>query len=250
MDLEERKAVAEAWAMHSDEKFKVIIHVGSTSYKQSQILASHAMNIHADAIGCMGPVFLPPNNINNLVDFCAKVASAAPELPFYYYHIPVVSGVHVSMPGFLRAANEKIPNLAGLKFTDFNLMQMFQCMRLYDGKFDILHGYDEVLLAGLTLGAQGAVGSTYNYMAPVYSKVIQAFQSGDLETARDMQERAVNFVDILIRYGGGVIAGKPVMKMVGLDCGPLRSPVKTLKDKELLSYEKELKAIGFFDWLK
>ncbi len=248
MSPEERMSVAEAWVREQTPGFKVIVHVGTTAYVQSKELAEHAQKIGAYAVGCMGPVFLKPSGTDDLVRFCAKVASGAPDLPFYYYHIPSVSCVDLSMPEFLEKAGEIIPNLAGIKFTHHNMMEMLQCIQLEDGKWDILHGFDEVLLCGLSMGARAAVGSTYNYIASVYQKIIDAFQAGDLETARKYQYQVVRFIDILIRYGGGVIGGKPVMKLIGLDCGPLRAPARNLSPEEMKQYEKELEKIGFFEW--
>lgn len=248
MSPDERMAVSETWVKEQSPDFKVIIHVGTTAYVQSKKLAQHAQEIGAFAVGCMGPVFLKPENVDDLVLFCAKVAAGAPDLPFYYYHIPTVSGVCLPMPEFLKQAGKVIPNLAGIKFTHYNMMEMLQCIRLDGEKWDILHGFDEVLLCGLSMGARAAVGSTYNYIAPLYQQIINAFQNGDMDIARQYQSQSVQFIEILIRYGGGVIGGKPVMKMIGLDCGPLRTPARNLTANELSQYEKELEEIGFFEW--
>ncbi len=249
LNLEERKALTEEWCKYATDNFKVIVHVGSTSYSQSRELAEHAAESGAQAIAAMGPPFLQPASVNELVAFCTLIALAAPELPFYYYHIPSISGVALSMPDFLNQATEFIPNLAGIKFTHNNFMELYQCLYADEGKWDILHGYDEVLLAGLTFGVQGAVGSTYNYMAPVYNQIIKAFQDGDIETAREYQRRSVEFVKILIKYGGGLIGGKGMMKIIGMSCGSNRLPNRTLSQGELVSFEMDLKKIGFFDWI-
>ncbi|MGV8095422.1 MAG: dihydrodipicolinate synthase family protein [Mangrovibacterium sp.] len=248
MSPEERMVIAEYWVKEQDPGFKVIVHVGTTAYVQSRKLAEHAQKIGAYAVGCMGPVFLKPSGTDDLVRFCAEVASGAPDLPFYYYHIPTVSGIWLPMPEFLEKAGKVIPNLAGIKFTHHNMMEMLQCSQKDGGKWDILHGFDEVLLCGLSMGAKAAVGSTYNYIAPIYQKIIDAFLTGDIEVARKYQYQSVKFIDILIRYGGGVIGGKPVMKLIGLDCGPLRAPAHNLTPEELIRYEKELKDIDFFEW--
>ncbi|MEL7586147.1 MAG: dihydrodipicolinate synthase family protein [Prolixibacteraceae bacterium] len=250
MSPEERMAVAEEWVREQTPGFKVIVHVGTTAYVQSKKLAAHAQKIGAYAVGCMGPVFLRPERVDDLVLFCAEVAASAPELPFYYYHIPSVSGVSLAMPEFLQQAGKVIPNLAGIKFTHHNMMEMLQCSQMDDGKWDILHGFDEVLLCGLSMGAKAAVGSTYNYIAPLYTSIIKAFEAGDIEAARRYQYQSVKFIEILIRYGGGVIGGKPVMKFFNLDCGPLRAPARNLSAEDLMQYERELKTIGFFEWCK
>lgn len=248
MTEEERMLVAETWIKEQTEDFKVIVHVGTTSGMQSRILAVHAAKIGASAIGCMGPMFLAPTKISDLVSFCATVASGAPELPFYYYHIPSVSNVNLSMPTFLKKAQKEIPNLTGIKFTHRNMMEMMQCLHADNGKWDILHGFDEELLLGLVAGAKGAVGSTYNYIAPLYNQIIQAFEEGNLDRARNLQYQSIRFIEILIKYGGGVAGGKPVMKMIGLDCGSLRAPARNLTPEEFIHYEQELKDIGFFKW--
>jgi N-acetylneuraminate lyase len=105
----ERKAVAEAWIAFSEEDFRVIVDVGSTSSNMAGDLAAHAASIGADAVGCMGPCCFQPRDARSLTAFCAEVASAAPKMPFYYYHIPGTSGVHVKMDEFLNEAATVIP---------------------------------------------------------------------------------------------------------------------------------------------
>lgn len=248
LSLAERKELAEAWMPHQDANFKVMIHVGASACPDACELADHARSIGAAAIGTMGPNFLPPNSLNELIDYCREIANAGGELPFYYYHIPPVSGVNASMITFLREAQQQIPTLAGIKYSHHDLMEMAQCVTADGGKWDILFGRDEILVSGLALGVQSAIGSTYNYMAPLYQRIIVAFGGGDLRLALELQRKAIAMVDLLIQNGGGVGGGKPIMKMIGLDCGPVRTPVRRLSDQEVLAFEKALKGIGFFEW--
>lgn len=246
MTLDERKSVAQEWIKYQTENFKVIVHVGTTSAMQSYELAKHAQKIGAYAFGCMGPVFLQPSRIEDLVGFCVEVANGAPDLPFYYYHIPSVTGINLSMSGFIESVKTKIPNFVGIKFTDNNLMEFQKCINLDNGKWDILHGYDEILLAGLALGAKGAVGSTYNFMAPLYNGIIEDFKRGNLEAARKKQDQSVNIIDILLKNNGALVAGKTLMKYFGVDCGPCRFPLKTLSEVENEKLINEIKETGFF----
>ena len=100
------------------------------------------------------------------------------------------------------------------------------------------------LLAALALGATGAVGSTYNYMAPIYLQVIKAFKAGDLEAARRFQSQAIEIIAVMSRRGG-LVAGKAMMKMIGLDCGPVRAPLQNLSREALESLTRELDHVGF-----
>jgi N-acetylneuraminate lyase len=207
-------------------------------------LAAHAQKIKARAFATTAPTFFRTTNIDQLVDYCAYVAVAAPELPFYYYHIPSLTGLDVPMIEFLAAASHRIPNLAGIKYTHENLMDYTRCVNFEDARFDILFGRDEMLLAALVMGARGAVGSTYNYMAPIYLEVMKAFERGDLNQARRLQTQAIEIIGVLIRYGA-LTAGKAMLKMTGVDCGPVRSPLQNLSAQALESLTRELKAVGF-----
>ncbi len=93
----------------------------------------------------------------------AAIASAAPSLPFYYYHLPVLTGVAMDMVEFLRLGEETIPNLAGIKYTAHTQHEFQACLNYKNGKFDVLYGYDEMLLGALMVGAKGAIGSTLHF---------------------------------------------------------------------------------------
>ncbi len=247
LTTEERKIITEAWAPYASNDFKFIVHVGSTSYRESQELAAHAYDNGAWAISSMGPTFLQPKTVADLIEYCRHIASAAPEIPFYYYHIPMRTGIDVSMVGFLKEGIKVIPNLAGIKFTHSNFMEMQQCIALDNGRFDITHGQDEVLLCGLSIGIQGAIGTTYNFIPGLYSEIIESFNKGKIQTARNLQQASVKICDIVARNRGGIVAGKAMSKMVGIDCGPCRSPLRSLNSQEYNKMEKELRDVGFFN---
>jgi len=151
------------------------------------------------------------------------------------------------MPEFLQQASDQIPNLVGLKFTHFDLMEFSQCMMVEDGKFDILNGYDEILLCGLTLGAIGGVGSTYNFLSPVYHKLMEYFDAGKIEKARDMQRMSVKMIEILNKYGGAIVCGKAILNLMGLNLGPCRLPIKNLNPSEIDRLKEDLESIDFFN---
>lgn len=246
LTTEERKQILERWITAIDGKLKVINHVGSFSLPQSAELAAHSQACGADAIASIAPSFFKPATVEDLVQFFKPIAAAAPELPFYYYNMPSMTGVQLSVEQFLLKGRKEIPTLVGVKFTHNDLMEMGNCLALENGAFEILHGYDEVLIAGVSLGAVSAVGSTYNYFAPVYLKVLEAMRQGDLATARSNQLRSIELVKVIIRYGGGVRGGKAIMNLMGYDCGPCRLPISAFSDKEYETLRSDLEAIGFF----
>lgn len=245
MTVEERMKLAERWQQVADGKLQIIVHVGHTSLGDARALAAHAQKIGAQGVSTLAPYFFKPANATDLADFCAEVASAAPALPFYYYQIPSMTGVSIPAADFLRAAAPRIPNLAGVKFTFENLMDFAECVRLEGGRYNIVFGRDEILVAGLSLGARGAIGSTYNFIAPIFHEIIAAFEKGDLATAQEKQAAANAIIQIFVRYGG-LTAGKAMMKMIGLDCGPVRLPLRSLEEKREGQLRAELEVAGFF----
>ncbi len=247
LSREERMRLTESWAEHTGKDFKLIVHVGSTSYKESQALAVHAARHGAWAVSVMGPAFFQPQRAEELTAYCEKIAKVVPELPVYYYHIPGRSGVSVSMKDFLTLARKRIPNLAGLKFSHTDFMELQQCLMAENGKFDVLFGFDHLLLSALPFGVEGAIGTTFNFMAGIYYDIMDAFKSGNMKKAGQLQFKTVQIVEILLRYGGGMAASKAVMGLCGLDCGPCRPPVQNLTEKDMRDMEGKLKQIGFFD---
>ena len=109
----------------------------------------------------------------------------------------------------------------------------------------MLFGRDEILLAGMAAGAKGAVGSTYNYAAPVYLKLMRAFQSGDVEQARRCQDDAVRLVEVIVRHGE-IPAAKAILSMMGVDAGPARPPLVNLDAASKRAIYDALKDLPIF----
>ena len=248
LTTQERMQVTERWRDAVKDKLPILVHVGHHCVVEAKILAAHAeKQIAARAIATLAPSYFKPQSIVDLVSFCAEVASAAPHTPFYYYHQPGNSGVHFPMVDFLKVAGERIPNFAGIKYTHGDMMDFGQCLELEGGRFDMLMGQDETLLPALALGARGAIGSTYNFAAPLYQGIIKDYDAGDIITARREQERARTLVSVVTRFGL-LPALKATLKIIGIDCGPSRLPLRTLSAKECQQLRAELERIGFFSY--
>lgn len=245
----ERMVVAERWVAVAPRELKVIIHVGHAGLKDAKTLASHAQQIGAGGVGAMPPCFFKPAGVGALVAYYRELAAAAPKLPFYAYHIPSMTGVNFPMLEFLAAAQGLIPNLAGIKFTYENLMDFAQCREYAGGRYDLLFGRDEILLCGLALGARGAVGSTYNFAAPLYRRLIAAFDAGDLATARALQQKSIELIGVLNQSAGSFFtAAKAVMGLLGVECGPLRSPLPNITPAQRERMQARLEASGFREY--
>lgn len=243
LTVSERKTITKAWSENKPDDLYLIDHVGHTSLKVSKELATYASD-KVDAISAIAPFYFRLNTIEKLVTYCKEIAACAPNLPFYYYHLPVLSGADLNMKDFLEKAEKVIPNLAGIKFTNNNLIDYQHSKKVCNQKFNILFGYDELFINSLPLGATGWVGSTYNHLAPLYYTIKTLFEDGQMEAAADLQNKAIRFVEILNSKGGFNGVGKGFMRMLGLDFGPSRFPHTTLSDAEFIKIKEELDALG------
>ena len=245
LTTEERLQFAVRWAeVTHNSGLDVIVHVGENCLENSRTLAAHAEQHGAKAIAMLAPSYFKPGNVSTLVDCCKLVASAAPDTPFYFYDIPSMTNVSLSMVEFLRQAADAIPTLAGLKFTNPDLIVFQKCLSEFGDRFDILWGVDEMLLPALACGATGAVGSTYNFAASIYLKLMEAYAQGDFETARKYQIQSIRLVDILVKRGY-MASAKALMKRQGVNVGPPRLPNARLSATSQNELLEELQTAGF-----
>lgn len=249
LSVDERKLLAEEWIrLAAGSRLQVIVHVGGNCLRDSQQLAAHAEQAGAAAISAQAPSYYKPQNVRQLSDWCRSIIGSAENTPFYYYDIPSMTGVSLSMPDFLEQAADTLPGLAGLKFTNPDLMSFQLCQRSAGGRFDIAFGVDEMLLAALALGGTGAVGSTYNFAAPIYHAITSAWQSGDIETARLHQFRSVQLIRLLASYGY-MSAARQVMGFLNAPVGSPRQPHQELSPERVNQLRSDLERLGFFDWV-
>lgn len=249
LTTEERRQLSRRWASAvQGTTLKLVVHVGHNCLEDARALAAQAQDHGAHAIAALAPSYFKPPTVEALVDFCAAIAAAAPALPFYFYDIPSMTGVAFPTSAFLRLAKERIPTLAGAKFTNTDLVMLQECLRLNNGAFDILFGNDETLLSALSLGVRGAIGSTYNFAAPIYHRLLTAFDAGDMARARSEQLKSVDLVRVCSSYGF-LAASKVVMRMLGVDCGTVRPPLVPLAESQTKALRQGLETMGFFDWI-
>lgn len=247
LSVEERTALSERWlAVARGTPLEVVVHIGSNCLGDAKTLAAQAQRLGAQAIASLPPCYFKVDTLEILVACSAEVAAAAPELPFYYYDIPALSTVKFSMVDYLERAAAKIPNLSGIKFSSSDLIAYQQCLHSGDGRFDLPWGVDELLLPALSLGATGALGSSYNFMTEPYRRLMAAFQSGDLPSARREQYYAVKIIHLLAGYGY-IAAAKAVMEILGVPVGPPRLPHRNLTSQQVQELRAGLEKLGFFN---
>lgn len=241
----ERRAVVATWVTAAAGRFPVVAHVGHTSAAEARELADHAATHGVSAVAAVAPFFARPGSPAELARFLAAVAAGVPELPFYFYDIPAMTGVTLPTAEVMEACAGAIPNFAGVKYSKLDLIALQECLTLRGGEFDVLYGVDEQLLGAVALGVKGAVGSTYNFAAPLYRRMLAAAAANEWTTARRLQRLSVKLVRVMERFGG-VAGGKAIMRHIGIDCGAVRPPMRPLTELDDTSLHDQLTAIGFF----
>ncbi len=244
LTLDERFALAKRWAeVLQGTGVRLVVHVGANCLAESKELATRAESLGAAAVAMLSPSYFKPKSADVLIDCCAEVAKAAPHTPFYFYDIPSMTGVQFNVADWIEAAANRIPNLAGVKFTNPDLMTYQRLLRAGGGRFDVLFGMDEQLLAAVALGGRGAVGSGYNFAAPLFHRILAAAEKGEFDTARAEQFRAVQLIVLMFRLGY-LSAAKELMRMRGVDLGPARLPQTNLQAEQISLLLREVEHLG------
>jgi len=246
MTTEEKKSVIKAWgdATKGDKDFQVMTLVGGTSIEDGKDIARYAQQCGLYGVSFTAPFYFKPANVEMLGACCKEIADAVPDIPFYYYHIPVLNGVGFPMIDLLKNVEGKISNFAGIKYTHEDFMDFLSCLHFQNGKYDMLWGRDENMLSAWAVGSKGAVGSTFNYAAPLYYHLIDAFNQNDLKKAQSLQQQSIDMITLLGKYGG-IATGKAYMKVVGIDCGEFRLPVKNMNAGQFEMFKKDVAQLNF-----
>ena len=245
---DERLTLYDAWGDAGPANgLAVIGHVGGNSIEDARRLARRACDRQFAAISTLPPSYFKPASLAQLIDWCAAIAAEAPELPFYYYDIPSMSGVAFPIDRLLIDASARIPNFAGVKFTNLDLVSYRRCLDVAADRFDLPWGTDEALLGAVATGARGAVGSSYNWAPRLYVSLMDAFRRGDLSEARRLQSISIAMIDA-IAATGFIGTAKALMGHLGVPVGSARSPLSNPTPAQVDALLSRLDDLGFSEW--
>ena len=243
LQKETRKEIAESAVDFAKGKDCMIIdHVGAIDLTTAKELARHAADVGCDAISSVPPFFFRYDE-QGICDYYRELADAS-GLPVLMYASPL-AGIAIT-PEMIDRFMDQIPNLIGLKWTNPDYYTMSHIKQLKGGNINVINGPDETLLCGLTMGADGGIGGTYNCMPLLFRQIFDYFKAGELEKAREVQFKANKMIDLLLSFNGGCLAAvKATLNMLGYECGYQVYPQKRLSDDEMDRLKKGLKAINY-----
>jgi N-acetylneuraminate lyase len=249
LNLEERLQIVEAWTAYRNAMnrpdFKIFVHVGSCNLYEAAHMAEHGQAHGVDGVATVATFYFKPKTLEELVEQCQYVAAAASNTPFYYYNIPFLTGVNFPLISFLEVACRRIPNFAGLKNSFTDIIDYQHCLHYAKENYSMYWGTDEAFMMLYAAGNRHYVGSTYNYMGDIYQQMLKAHDAGDMKKVVNLEGEADAIYKILLQYNG-ITAGKEMMRLVGLDCGTVRMPLKPFTDYDREILLRKLNDTTFF----
>jgi N-acetylneuraminate lyase len=240
LSVAERKKILEVAADEIQGKVRLIYHVGCMNTHDAAELGRFAKAVGVDAISSVPP-FYYKYSFREIYDYYLEIVDRT-GLPMIVYNIPELSGVSFSLADFRELAAH--PLIIGIKHTSYDLFQLEQLKRL-DPRLLVFNGHDEVFLAGMTMGADGAIGTTFNFMAEKFVNIARQFKMGRIEAARQIQVEANQVIALLIEVG--VFQGtKYILELMGIDCGECREPFQPLDDTAKQRLREVVEAHQYF----
>ena len=221
----ERKHVYELVAAEAKGKAKLIAQIGAISTDQAISWAKLAESLGYDAISSVAPFYFK-FSADEVKKYYFDIVNEV-SLPMIVYHIPALSGVALGAAAF--AAFLTDDRFAGVKYTATDYFLMEQIKTAYPDKV-IYNGYDETFLCGLSMGADGGIGSTYNFMADKYVRLKKLFEENKIAEAQ-AQQREINFIINLLVKHGVMPAEKEILNQLGLDFGTCRRPFTPVSEE-------------------
>ena len=232
LSFEERKQIMDVVKSAAPDA-TLIAHIGSINELEATELALHAKKQKYDAVSSVTP-FYYKFTFDEIKNYYFRLANEA-QLPMIVYHFPAFSGVNMGIKEMGQFLNDD--RFLGIKYTSNDLFTMEQCKSKFPKRI-VYNGFDEMFLAGLSMGADGGIGSTYNFMADKFVKIKALFEMGKIDQAQQIQKEANKIIAILCEIGV-MQAEKEVLNQLGFDFGVCRHPFgePTAEQKELISKE-------------
>ena len=239
-DRERRMEFAELVREARPEGIRIIDHIGASDLATVKKLARHARRIGMDAISSVPPFFFSYDE-QGVLDYYRAMSDESEGLPLIVYAAPMAGPL---LPVSTIEKMLDIPGFIGMKFTNPNYYLMSRYKKIDGGNINIFNGPDETCALGLMMGADGAIGSTYNIMPRTFVGIYNAVQAGDVREAMRLQHKADDLIEALLDYNV-VEAVKVALTLKGYDVGDVTPPLPRMSDAQKAALTARLRELGF-----
>jgi len=224
-------------AKHSKGRIPIIAHVGAPSTEETLKLAREAEKAGVDALGCVTPYYVTPDDESMLTHY--KTLRAAVKLPIYVYNIPRNAVNNVSPELMKRLIDAGI---TGVKDSSRDFVQVMEYLQALPASASVICGTDSYILPALLMGAKGAITGYANAFPEVYAEFWKAYKNGGVEDARQLQFK-VNSLRKLLQKPA-VSPHYEALRLRGIDCGNPRAPLRAMNEKEAQTLKEQLTKLG------
>ncbi len=230
MDRQERRDLVRVVSKAAKGRLPVIAGVSFPSTKGAILHAQDAEKAGADVIISTGPYYFKTNDMGLFEHFQMLIDGT--DLPIMIYNIPGWAGYNIPASVVRRLVDKNPGKVLGVKFTTNDLGEFLEYLRLLKDDISIMIGSDPLIFAALEMGAAGAVVGSANVLPEVTSQIYERYVKGDSEGAKEEQGRLDPFTQTMT-FGTYPAGLKSALKMINLDCGPVRPPLQELEKKQV-----------------
>jgi len=241
MSSEERMRQLEITMEEVGDKVPVVVHVGAMSTRASIELAKHAEKLGAAGVSSVPPFYFKYNQ-DQIFNYYKDVAEAT-SLPMIVYNIPLAGMMTVDQ--IIRLS--EIENVKGVKYTGTALYEVMQIKEGCKHGFLVYGGCDELGSSNISLGVDGVIGSFYNVIPDLYSRIWDAVKASDIPAATALQRKAVHVIFAGIRSGSMMACMKVWLRGAGIPAGFSRRPFSNFSEEEEKNLIAQLVAIDETD---
>ncbi len=238
-----RKQMLEAVKGNASGDAQIIAHIGAGHLEDTEDLIAHANHVGVDAVSSLPPSLTGYYSANEIIEYYKHIAALS-NSPVLAY---VTSVLNCDVKWFAEEIM-KIENIIGIKLTVPNYYLFERVKRINGGDINILNGPDEAMLAGLIMGADGAIGTSYNLMPKTACTIYDNFKSGNMSEALEYQHKLNNVIDLLL--GNNLATWKVPLKLLDIDIGYTVAPAAMPDGEKSKKILDDLQTIGYLEEIK
>lgn len=241
-----RKQMLETVVDVNKGRGKIMAHIGAGHFDEVMDLLKHANDQKIDAIASLPPSLCSYYGHKETIEYY-KILAKESKYPVYAYVTPVTMQ-HSELYSFAKELSQ-IENIAGLKITIPDYFKYALVNQIDGGRLNNLNGPDEMLICGLSIGADGAIGTTYNIVPKLPVKIYDSFKKGDMKTALEYQNKLNSFIQVMFGFvnGRGIGYWKACLTLLGYDMGYTAFPAVPVSKEDLSLLKEKLTEINFFN---
>ena len=240
LTMEEHRRVIQAAVEFTKHRVPVVAGTGSNCTRTAIHLTKEAEEDGADAALIVTPYYNKATQ-KGLIAHYGQIASET-KLPIILYNVPGRTGCNI-MPETVATLVKENENIVGLKEATGNMAQASRTMYLCDGKLEMYSGEDGLVVPLLSIGGLGVISVIANIAPRQTHDMVMSFLEGDLEKARQMQLKSLPLVDALFSEVNPIPV-KKALNLMGMQAGPLRSPLCEMSEENAKKLEQAMKDFG------